>query len=292
MRAGLAAVPVLVAALLLTACERNPFWINQPEPEKDARMLDLPDRAGIVVRPVEGVDEARSTALAAALVDALQGANVPAGSGDGAGNRGSQVLTATVAAAMAAAEDDVRIDLAWNLADNAGVQVGAGKVSSVVPEPAWREAAPTVMAGLADAVAPGVAELVQEDLDGGDPTGARPRVHFAGLAGAPGDGAAVLPRLVAYLLDQNGYRPVDIAGDAISVAGRYRAEPAAEGMETVAIQWRVTDAAGREIGVVTQENIVPRGSLDGPWGDAALYIAEGAVQGVHSLLSAQEMPAE
>jgi hypothetical protein len=276
--------------LLLAACARNPFWVNQPEPEKDANMLELPDRAGIVVLPVQGVDGTRSAALTAALVAALQEANVPAGSGDGAGNRGSQLLTTTVAAA--ADESAVRVDLAWELVDHAGLPVGTGNGSRVVPQPAWQEAAPAAMAGLAGAVAPRVAALVQEDLSGGSRAGARQRVHFAGLTDAPGDGAAALPRLVAYLLNQNGYRPVDGAEEAISVAGHFRAEPAADGMETVAIQWRVTDSAGQEIGVVNQENVVPQGALDGPWGDAALYIAEGAVRGVHALLVARQVPAE
>jgi len=287
MRPGLTAVAVLFAALLLVACERNPFWVNQPEPEKDARMLDLPDSAGIVVLPVEGADDARSAALTTALVAALRDANVPAGSGDGAGNRGSQFLTTTVAA-TSAAEDGIRVDLAWDLIDYAGAPVGAGNGSRVVAEPAWRAAAPAAMTGLASAVAARVAALVQEDLGDGAPSAARPRVYFAGLADAPGDGAALLPRLVAYLLDQNGYQPSAAAADAVSVAGRYRVKPAAEGMETVAIDWRVTDPAGQELGVVSQENVVPRGSLDGPWGDAALYIAEGAVQGVLSLLAAQQ----
>ena len=291
MRAVVAAAPFLLAVLMLAACDRNPFWIHQPEPEKDARMLDLPDRAGIVVRPVEGVDAARSAALTAALVAALQRANVPAGSGDGAGNRGSQVLTAAVAGA-AAADGGVRVDITWSLTDNAGGPVGAGNGSWVVPEPAWRAASAAAMAGLAGAIAPRIAALVQEDLGDGARAGARQRVYFAGLADAPGDGAAVLPRLVAYLLDRNGYQPADAADGAVSVAGRYQAEPASDGMETVAIQWRVTDPAGREIGVVTQENVVPQGSLDGPWGDAAFAIAEGAVQGVHSLLAAQEGTAD
>ena len=287
MRAVVAAAPVLLALLLLAGCSGNPFWIHQPEPEKDARMLDLPDRAGIVVRPVEGVDGDRSAALTAALVAALQQANVPAGSGAGAGNRGSQVLSATVtptAEGGAGGEGDVRIDLSWDLADHAGAPIGAGTGSWIVPAPAWRAAAPEAMADLAGEVAPRVAALIQNDPGRGVPASAPRRVHFAGLEGAPGNGAATLPRLVAYLLEQNGYNAVDTAEDAVSVAGLYQAEPAADNMETVAIQWRVTDSEGQEIGVVTQENLIPRGSLDGPWGDAAFYIAEGAVQGVHSLL--------
>ena len=289
MRIAVAATPILLAVLVLAACSRNPFWVHQPEPEKDAEMLYLPDRAGIVVRRVEGVDDARSAALTAALVIALQRANVPAGSGDGAGNQGSQILSTTVA--PAAAEGGVRMDMSWTLVDHGGAPVGTGERSRVVPELAWRAATPDTIAGLANEIAPQVAALVQENLGDGVPAGTRQRIHFAGLEGAPGDGAAVLPRLVAYLLDQNGYQAAEASDqDAFSFAGRYQAEPAADGMETIVISWQVMDQAGREIGIVTQENVVPRGTLDGPWGDAAFFIAEGAVQGVQSLLVAQEGP--
>lgn len=54
--------------------------------------------------------------------------------------------------------------------------------------------------------------------------------------------------------------------------------------EYVKIVWIVSNAAGEEIGRITQENQIPRGTLHGEWGDTAIYVARGGLEGVLAIL--------
>jgi hypothetical protein len=53
----------------------------------------------------------------------------------------------------------------------------------------------------------------------------------------------------------------------------------------VKIVWKVRRADGTEIGTVGQENDVPKGMLEGPWGDLAYNIAVAAGGGIGELVS-------
>ncbi len=274
---------LMIALALLPACDRNPFWVHQPEPEVDAAMLYLPDRAGIIVLPIEGVGPAQEQALSAALVEALQHANIPAGSGAQAGNARSQMLSTRVRTADEPG-DDVSVELTWKLVDYAGSPLGEGRETQLVPSRSWDNGDDGPMDSIASRIAPDVASLVQIDMGEERVAEAGQRVRFAGLADAPGDGGRVVPPLIKFLLDKNGYVVTEDSEGAFEMSGHYDTEPTADGMESIAIEWRVSDPEGEQIGVVTQENVVPRGALDGNWGEAAYFIAEGAVQGVLAIL--------
>jgi hypothetical protein len=271
--------------LLVVACSRtNPFWIHKPEPEKDAVMLDLPDRAGIVVLPITGLAGNQEAALTSAIVDALQGANIPAETGVHAGNRASRFLSTGVRQEVD--DTNVRIDIRWSLLDHDKTLIGNGRAVREVPTSAWDDGATDTMQSIARGIAPEIAGLIQHDM-GTDTSVAVESVFLSEIADVPGDGARVLPPLINFLLKKNGYGVPDSGDGAIVIRGAYTAEPAPNGMEKVAFSWHVDDPTGAEIGVVNQENVVPRGSLDGKWGDAAFFIAEGAVQGIHALLQAR-----
>ena len=57
------------------------------------------------------------------------------------------------------------------------------------------------------------------------------------------------------------------------------------GKQHVKIVWRVRRKDGGEIGTVGQENDVPAGLLDGPWGDVAYTVAVAAQDGIMQLIS-------
>ncbi|MBB4287358.1 hypothetical protein [Roseospira goensis] len=103
---------------------------------------------------------------------------------------------------------------------------------------------------------------------------------------APGDGKAALERALTRLFRQNGVRITDAPGsERLTVRGAVEVLPAgAAGQEQVSIVWQVLDADGVVLGEVNQQNTIPRGSLDGRWGDVAALIAEGAAMGVGEIL--------
>lgn len=253
---------------LLGACmERSPYWVMEADPPGDARLLALPDRAGVVVT-VSGQDDAAAD-LADALVDALIEENIPAGSGPTAGNRLSYRLRADIASAGPA--------IGWQLANASGEVVGGGNVAGQ----AGSGAAARIAAETA-ALIRGTPRRAAEREVGAT----MPPVLVEGLTGAPGDGKTVVPRMLRHLLQSVGYRlAADGEEDAVIVSGRYSSTGTGEGTEDVVLAWRVVGPDGTEIGVVDQANTIPAGSLDQAWGDSAYFIAEGAAEGIHALLA-------
>ena len=61
--------------------------------------------------------------------------------------------------------------------------------------------------------------------------------------------------------------------------------PQKGGQQHVKIVWHVKRADGVEIGTVGQENDVPKGMLDGPWGDLAYNVAVAAGDGIAQLVA-------
>ena len=69
-----------------------------------------------------------------------------------------------------------------------------------------------------------------------------------------------------------------------STAWRSAGRPPTAGRQHVKVSWALQRADGSEIGEVSQENAVPAGSLDGPWGDIAFAVANAAAPGVAELI--------
>ncbi|HEY5598393.1 MAG TPA: hypothetical protein VIK47_06270, partial [Kiloniellales bacterium] len=60
---------------------------------------------------------------------------------------------------------------------------------------------------------------------------------------------------------------------------------AQDGLQVVSIRWSVISARdNQELGEIAQQNVVPAGSLDGPWGAVADEVARAAASGLVDLL--------
>jgi len=103
---------------------------------------------------------------------------------------------------------------------------------------------------------------------------------------APGDGKQALERALTRLFKLNGVRVLDEVSDkSLRVRGAVEVVPAEDSrQEHVSIVWEVLDAAGESLGQVNQNNTIPKGLLDGAWGETAALIAEGAAMGVGEVL--------
>lgn len=111
-------------------------------------------------------------------------------------------------------------------------------------------------------------------------------IAFRGVFGAPGDGDRSLSAALRQLLGSSGERIVpEGTPGAMVLAGQVEKKPGSTG-DVISITWRLEDAFGGGVGQVLQENEVPRGALDGAWGEDAGYAAEGALDGVKQLISA------
>lgn len=72
--------------------------------------------------------------------------------------------------------------------------------------------------------------------------------------------------------------------DTLVVAGRVRIGEPRGNVQTVTLAWEVSDPSGKSLGLISQTNDVPTGSLEGGWGDNATAVVEAAATGIFKLI--------
>jgi hypothetical protein len=146
----------------------------------------------------------------------------------------------------------------------------------------WRSASGQSLNAIAREAVAGLGRQLREEVRQEDPK-AMPNVTLT-LTEVPGDGPRSLRRAMVTALRREGIAVVE-QGAAI-VEGRVTLHDVEEmDLEQVRIAWVVKTPAGEELGIIEQQNKIPKGKLSGPWGAEAYYIAEGGAMGVADLLS-------
>ncbi len=270
---------LLPLLLLITACQPlpHPFAEDVPAPRSPA--LSPRDSAGIVVEPIAGAPGPVAEALAAALRDA----EIPASTA-GTGNKGSfRLLARAHVKPGAGGRDSIALD--WQLRGADGAILGHGSAATEAPDEAWRRGDAAVAHEIAGETAPAIARLVQDEPP--RPAAlAEPLLAVGAVTGAPGDGGRALTRAMDYALRQAHVALAEKAEDKESfvLTGKVELSPAAAGQQQVKVSWALLRPDGGEIGHIDQQNAVPAGSLDGPWGDIAFAVASAAAPGVAALI--------
>jgi hypothetical protein len=118
-------------------------------------------------------------------------------------------------------------------------------------------------------------------------------IAVEGVTGAPGDGDRSLARAIAAALRHANLRVADAdpPRQSYRLSGRIEIAPPLEGRQQVKVRWALKRPDGGEIGQVSQENAVPAGSLDGPWGDVAYAVAMAAAPGIAALVERAKLTA-
>jgi hypothetical protein len=110
-------------------------------------------------------------------------------------------------------------------------------------------------------------------------------VVVAPVSGAPGDGSRSLATALKKKLYADGVKLVNgTSGNVYTVKGIVKLTDAGGGKEKIQIDWRVLDPNGKRLGTVSQQNTIPKGSLNGPWGAIADAAAGAAADGIVKLL--------
>lgn len=121
------------------------------------------------------------------------------------------------------------------------------------------------------------------------------------VTGAPGDGDESLTRAIRALLGNADINVVDPARppDAFDPDGAFTlqgqvalGEVLENGGQVITLAWDLYTADGRHLGNVAQQNLIQPGSLDGAWGETAVYAALAATDGIVELLGAALPAAE
>lgn len=105
------------------------------------------------------------------------------------------------------------------------------------------------------------------------------------VSGAPGDGQRSLTTALKKRLYAGGVKLANgPATNVYTVKGIAKLSNASGGKQSIRIDWQVLDPNGKKLGTVSQQNTIPRGSLDGPWGAIADAAAGAAADGIIKLL--------
>jgi hypothetical protein len=108
----------------------------------------------------------------------------------------------------------------------------------------------------------------------------------APVSGAPGDGTKSLTAAIKKRLYAKGVKLATVpTGNTYTVKGVVSVTDGSGGKQSIRIEWQVVDPSGKRVGTVSQQNNIPKGSLNGPWGAIADAAAGAAADGIVKLLS-------
>jgi len=272
---------ILAVLALLGACQPLPHPFADDRPP--ASLLKVRDVAGVSIAPIEGEPTGVAEKLSAAVASALLKHDIPAS--DETTSLGSYQLSGRVVE-VRSQRGKAAVTAYWRLRDANGETVGE-RTARVEAEARDLEAGDAQaierLAGLsADALAP----LLEDEAPVEAAAEGRIRVAIGEISGAPGDGSTSLATAVTAVLRKQDLAIVEKGQPAdLEIDGEVSVSPVKGNAQHVKILWHVRRANGVEIGTAGQENDVPKGLLDGPWGDLAYNVAIAAGDGLMQLIA-------
>lgn len=277
----------LASAVILASCQPLPHPFAGDKPS--AALVAVPDSVFIGVGEFAGEPHATAAKLPAAVAHELLAHNIPAS--DAATSKGSYQLDGHIVERPDRPGQSV-VTVFWRLRDPRGNVVSERSDQLAAPTRGWDAGDDGSVGKLAASGAKGIAALLADDTPKEAPAGGRIRVAVRKIAGAPGDGDTSLASSLNAVLKHQDIELVDPANGRpdVAVDGEVKVDPARDGQQHVKIVWHVAHPAGGEIGQVAQENEVPRGRLDGPWGDIAYSVAMAAEGGIMQLVGRAAPP--
>jgi hypothetical protein len=279
---------MLLIAAVAAACQPLPHPFADDRPP--ASLLRVRDTAGISIAPIEGGPSAATRKLGAAVASALIKREIPAS--DRTTNLTSYLLYGRLEA-QRPRDGQAAVTVHWRLQDASGHPVGERTTHIEAPARAWDTGDDQIIASLAEASAAEIAPLLADYMPaqaeaaaGGNGDG-RTRIAIRPVNGAPGDGAKSLADAIATVLKRQDLTVLDDASAKADVIldGEVTIAPVKPDKQHVKIVWHVRRADGAEIGTVGQENDVPKGMLDGPWGDLAYSVAIAGADGLMQVIA-------
>jgi hypothetical protein len=256
----------------------HPFAYDRPP----AALMVVPDSIDIAVGTIEGEPRATAQALSGAVASELLRHNIAASATTT--SHTSYVLDGRIEESPPQA-GQATVTVYWRLRDAAGHVLDEHSNHLAAAAREWQDGAEAKVTQLAAASAEVLASLVTEATPKEQPGSGRVRVAVRKIGGAPGDGNASLANSMAAVLKHADVDIVDAANGKpdLDVDADITVEPKAN-QQHVKIVWHVSRANGGEVGTVAQENDLPHGRLDGPWGDIAYNVAIAAGTGIMRLV--------
>ncbi len=171
----------------------------------------------------------------------------------------------------------------WSGVDSAAIRSIAGKTTSQLAASLSRGGgSASAVAAASDGAAPvATASTPPPSVASAKASG----VVVAPVSGAPGDGQRSLTTALKKRLYAGGIKLANgTASNVYMVKGSVKLVEASGGKQSIRIDWLVLDPSGKKLGTVSQQNMIPKGSLNGPWGAIADAAAGAAAAGIIKLL--------
>ena len=104
-------------------------------------------------------------------------------------------------------------------------------------------------------------------------------VKILQITGAPGDGDIALKRNMRNIFKRANINLAERSARAdLVISGYIVVRQFNEKQDQVRLEWLFQDEKGRELKTLRQQNLVPKDSLNGRWGDVGYLVAAGVVQ--------------
>ena len=260
-----------------------------------ANPLARPDETiDIAVEPLTGVPAPLARHVAAAVSYHLSEIDIPATDSPGMAARYRlKGVVEPMADSQAAPQAAI---IHWTLLDAEGSPVGIHDQDVSGTRADWERGEPYLIGRVGAAAALALAQVVNDAESGVAPPPAD-SLLVETVQGAPGDGNRSLTQAIRKALVGNGFVVVENGRPAAyRLIGEVAVAPPQGGRQSTRIVWRVVaidgTESGRAVGRAAQENLVPAGSLDGVWGEAATAVAEAAIPGIGEVLKRDRPAAE
>ncbi len=181
----------------------------------------------------------------------------------------------------------------FTLIDPAGKEQGSEQARPIASD-AWRQGRPDTFKRSAAEAAPRIAtllarvEAVRRQSDPRSLANRPGRAAVTEVTGAPGDGNAVLLRLMRDKLSERGQMVQEsIVGVDFTIQAVVTETPVNAKTRRIEIVWRIHNTRKEEIGKILQANDIPAGTLDRHWGDVAVVVTEEAATAIRDMISNQ-----
>jgi len=279
--------------LALGSCQPLPHPFADDRPP--ASLMTVRDSAGVTIGPIAGAPGATAEKLRDAVAKELQKHDIPAS--PSTASVASYQLSGRIEEAPPAL-GKARVTVYWRLRNAAGKVVGERQPYFEAPPADWNTGADGPVGELAAASADTLAPLLSDEplphplSTVATETAGQLRLVVGGIEGAPGDGDTALAGSIGSVLRRH---EIDIVSDPkgqadLKLGAEVTMSPGEPGKQHIKIVWRLHGSDGSQIGTVAQENDVPKGTLDGAWGDVAYTVAVAAQDGILELIARSGPP--
>ena len=107
------------------------------------------------------------------------------------------------------------------------------------------------------------------------------------ISGAPGDGNVSLNKAVRVLFTRAGLNlAIDQAEAGLILNADVTVDAFDQNLDNLKLVWSVSTTSGEEVGTLTQENTVPKGSLSEKWGPTAFDAVYALVESMRAVQTA------